>query len=415
MLDQSSKIPFLQTKKFLFLVLFFVALRMACTLLFSNQPLATLVDTYVYSHYLLSYELGFITRGLVGTVFNYLFPLLNRPAFLLIVVLFPVGIYLGMAVGFVKMVRRSENQRILLLLGLLFFSLPLTFLPFRDIGRFDILLYSIMLLSILAIYSRPESRLKWSLLLLLPIGGLIHEVFYFMFIPSILVLLLLKSEKGNAENKILFSLLAVILGILFLLLFFAQQNIPAWTELSKYLRENNVLNYNPPDSEEMSLDCYSGRTFFGHLSFVYHFYMDSATPYGFALLWSIPAMAPLFYLLYRTWRTVLRQLYRNGVAGKFLLFLLCAAPQSALLMVVIGIDFSRWIWAWIFSNFTLLFLLFTDRQFPLSYDDEKSGSLYPGASLFYLLIGQGSIFTFSSLTYILGLLTLNLVHYFGWL
>ncbi len=414
MLEHRVGVPFFQTKKFMVLVLFFVTFRILCGILFSGRPVTQLVDTYVYSHYLISYDLGFITRGLVGTVFNYLFPLMNVTVYFLLTILLPAGVYLWLAVFFVKEVRRSVNPHFLLLLGLLFFSLPPVFLPFRDLGRFDILLYVITLLCLGAIYSRPESRLKWSILLLLPLGALIHEVIYFMFIPSVLVMLLLKAGKDGMENRVLFAVSAVLLTGLFVLLFFAQQNLPPWAELEKYLRENNVLNYNPPD--EVTLDCYSGYTFSEHLKMVRNFYISRSSPFGFTFLWTIPVVLPLIFLLVRMWRAVLCQLYQRKFAGRFLLFLLCAAPQSALIMVVVGLDFSRWIWAWLFSNFTLLFLLGSDRQFSLSLEESGNAMRWcvPGCCLFYLLMGQCTLFAFADLPYNLGLLTMNIVQYFGW-
>ena len=124
MLEHRVGVPFFQTKKFMVLVLFFVTFRILCGILFSGRPVTQLVDTYVYSHYLISYDLGFITRGLVGTVFNYLFPLMNVTVYFLLTILLPAGVYLWLAVFFVKEVRRSANPHFLLLLGLLFFSLP---------------------------------------------------------------------------------------------------------------------------------------------------------------------------------------------------------------------------------------------------------------------------------------------------
>lgn len=394
---------FIQSKKFMSLVLCAVAIRILFITHISliNYQVLEITHSYFYSHYLLTYEMvGFAPRALIGTIFNYLVILFNPWSFLITLYLLTAAVYLFAARFFVQCIRKSKNQLFLLLIGALIYANPVIFLYIGKIGMLD--LYNMLLLLIILwfIYAPEESRLCWMVPPLIAVGILIHETFLFFCVPSIVAVLAVKLNWKRLESKMILACSGVIILVLFILLYYTKKHLPATEVLDNMLRENNYLGVYP--NESVGLGPYTNeQSYFDHVAHVFSHFTRRNKIDWIVLLLDVLSFLPMFFLFGAFWKLIYERMIQKNRFSRFQIFLLIAAPQAGFLMCLIGTDYPRWLTMIFLSNAVIMTMLATDRSFNLDFSlKEKSGIFIQRTaiwSLFYLLIGASTMINCSSL------------------
>lgn len=201
------------------------------------------------SLFALSYKYGFISRGIVGTFWQWLdkvlpFDLMNYYSIyntnILITSLFFIFIFI-LGILAVKCVSiENKNTIKYLLVFFMIFTIP-TFVTRQNMGRIDIYL---IMISLICVFLLVIEKVEWLIIPLCGLAMLIHQGFVFTNVNIVLVLILYKALKGNNKKKyyVLLGLTFVLVSVLFLYFEFARNNvsIEAYNEMVE-----NAKNISP--------------------------------------------------------------------------------------------------------------------------------------------------------------------------
>ena len=187
-----------------------------------------------------SYKYGFISRGLVGTVYAALnrilpFDMMNYTwtyRFTFAVTMVYYVILLAFLAFCLKQCREKQKEAArYLAVFFLLFAVPMFCSKF-NFGRLDV--YCVMLSLIGAILLIAE-RFEWLLVPIAALGVMVHQGNVFMFLNIILVLTIFKalSRKGKEQGKYLW---------LFLLCFLTVSALFLWFELFSHFNGANIYD-----------------------------------------------------------------------------------------------------------------------------------------------------------------------------
>ena len=200
------------------LVLFSLAISIIGISIFNiNRDLAfkDLTMAWNIGHYAVNYtDFGFVKRGLVGSLYNLINGSFSQESLLLFQSLFILFLILITHFFFSKLNLKKS------FIYILFIVSPATFLQFSsDLGRFDPILVSIFMLSV--IYrSSPVLFVIFSIF-----GILTHEIYTFALLPSAFILYLSERVKlvslkeiivESIKSNILYILITLILVVVLL-------------------------------------------------------------------------------------------------------------------------------------------------------------------------------------------------------
>ena len=164
------------------------------------------MSTYNTTLFALSYDYGFISRGFMGSVFNFVGDLLpwdihnymgvyNFNGFFTIVYYLVLFWFYKVCLDHCKDENKRNLKYLIVFLSLFAFTMWTTTINF---GRLDLYLFIFMLISVILII---EEKHEW---LIIPIGIIctcIHQGYVFTNANTILVLLLYKILLGNPKNR----------------------------------------------------------------------------------------------------------------------------------------------------------------------------------------------------------------------
>ena len=173
-----------------------------------------------------SYDYGFISRGLLGTIYQLLdkaipIDMMTAEALFMflhvVTALFFIGLFMFFAYALYKCAAETRRLIIHLSIGLAIWTVP-TFVSMDGFGRLDIYCLSLSLIMASLIIAR---RCEWLVPILSAISILIHHgnVFMFMNIPLVLLIYRALSEKEKARQKhyaVLFLSTFATVSVLFL-------------------------------------------------------------------------------------------------------------------------------------------------------------------------------------------------------
>ncbi|HLJ00496.1 MAG TPA: hypothetical protein VKT76_12325 [Bradyrhizobium sp.] len=326
----------------------------------------TLPPYVPYIHLLVDYHFGFVKRALIGAAVS-LFSL-EVPVWLV----FALGgaIWLITALLFVKLFRRTfglnkdHTPLFVFMAGSPFFLKNFM----HTLGHFDIYgcLFAIVLLLL------PAQSIGFLLLavLLSIVLILIHHIHLLMYVPTILVIVVLRHYLATGIHRMnlaagLASLLT--LSVLFIALqFWGTMPIPE-AEFVDYLKTRMV------DPSRLDL-----------LSFSYIWYQpllkeiaDTWTRLPSNIL-GVPVFAALIWLHSPLWRyfAALIEALANVTHRRIVIAGLIGVSAAYLIMFAIVFDYSRWVSNWMVCLFLILHavkqLPATQAVPPISSDDRKT-------------------------------------------
>ncbi len=281
---------------------------------------------YAYTISLIDYEVGFVKRGLFGTLLHK-FGDYSSASFLVAGTLL---LAVSMFALFVAIYRMSSEDNHLLRASVLVFtsSYAITYMAHLN-GYMDHagILLTIIVLSISD--WRPQVVATGVAFL---IGALLHQALFVVFFPVVFGVLLVKVrvQKSVAGTRVVFAM-----GLIVGLLGVAIQYQSLAPELSARLMTSIQSHANAPINF-LGLQSVvvggSGDTF-EYMSKFWQYWMNWVR-LGLSLVVVLP---PLFFLLY-----VIRRYLQSVNVEKGVRVFLLIAPLSSLAMHFVGIDMHRW-------------------------------------------------------------------------
>ena len=166
----------------IFLILFI------CYILYYNPY--SYGNYYSYNYYVVSYNYGFISRGLIGSIFMFFFPFLKMHT--LIIILNIIYILLLVFISYLlhMFIKIQKDKLLSFLATMLCIFNPASFMlmiTMNEFGRFDIFIF---ILSIIAIIIICKKKFIFLVPIIFIIAMLIHQNFLFMYAPLILMIII---------------------------------------------------------------------------------------------------------------------------------------------------------------------------------------------------------------------------------
>lgn len=293
-----------------------------------------------------SYKYGFISRGLIGTIYQFLDKILpgNQMKYAAVMRFTMVITWIFYALlffFFYKCYRAYRQQNKLLLQNLMIFltifAVP-TFCAQWNFGRLDV--YLVMLSLICAVLILTE-RAEWLVVLLAAVCVMIHQGYVFMYANIVLVLFFYKAMSGTGKRSRkywrLFAATFVVISALFLWFeFFSHVNGEEIYEdvvaAAESLCEKGKYHEDVIDHEILGVDL-------SEREWTYHLQNFLQLPF-FLILFS-----PYLVLGARFFRNVVCQAATTKEKLKYLA--VAAGALTLLPDFILKVDYGRWIFAFI--------------------------------------------------------------------
>ena len=361
--------------------IFLLALAVICGVMvmyyFDHQ-----MSEYNTTLYALSYKYGFLSRGIVGTVWQWLdgilpFDLMNYYSIyntnLLITALF-YGVFFVFYAIILKVVPQSQNRNAkYLILFLSIFTFPM-FVTRQNMGRIDIYLIMITLFCIwLLIYGKAE----WLIVPLCAFAMLIHQGFVFTNVNIILVLLLYKALAGEQKKKYggLFCVTFLVVSAMFLYFEFCSHNLgqDVYDELvavSKQLSPNGNYYEMLLKHEILGQDVYEDESF-------WHLQNRIELPMFLVLF------LPYLILAYRFFRDLFSGLDKKQ---NITYFLVVAGAGTLLPEWLLKVDFGRYVYATVFYYIVIILALMCMQDAKICDAVDKTKCRLKEKSVFSILL-----------------------------
>lgn len=315
-------------------------------------PAITEVTAWTITPYALSYRLGFISRGFIGSLIRLVIPNLTWKH-IYIIILMNIVLLCGLTLYFMhKILKRAYDEDrtgIIFLLGL-FLVNPgsVAFLFYwGNFGRFDMFLLMTLLISaLLVIYD----KCVWLVPLLCLGAVLTHQAFVFQYFPAVLILLFYSGfilNRKYGKSIFVFTLLTTCAMFLYIQ-FFSHINysyadtmaiLDGTTDLPAAFFEEDLM---------VKLEYYS--------SVIETFIVLVWEPLGRNILKSvifIVFLIPMIQILVGVWKCFVQN-HKNILCKFFPWFVLLAE----LPMFVLTCDYGRDYAAIVLCNFIIIFALY---------------------------------------------------------
>ena len=340
-----------------------------------------------------SYKYGFISRGLIGSIYQGLDKILpvnmmNYQAcvgYTLVITLLFYATVLGFFVLCLKKARAEyvDAMRYIMLFFTIF-TVPM-FASHYNFGRLDI--YCVFL-SILGVVLLIRGKAEWLLIPISALGVMVHQGYVFMFFNIILVLLMYKilSTEGRERQKYIavFVLSLVVAAVLFFWfeLFSHANGNGIYGEIvanAKKLCKNGKIHQDVVDKEILGIDL-TGREV--------EFHRMNAVQFPIFVL----LMLPYILLLVRFFKGLVAQAAEKKDKIKYIFAAIGAG--TILPDLLLKVDFGRWMYAIIAYYCVVLLALFAmgdeavGKQFCLQIDRVKKHGFAAAVMLLYPLVLQ---------------------------
>lgn len=327
--------------------------------------------------YFLTYELGFISRGLMGSILGFFFPYLSIKTLWYIIGILLVGLII-LTCYYCKRITEvtaEEHKNSMFFLIFVFCVNPasIAFLFYwGNYGRMDMYMISILLCSSLLIVKNNKLFL---VPILCVIGLLIHQGFMFSYFPAILLLLFYASViRKDIKTKVALGLTLSIACVLFLYL--------------QFLGKINNFSY------EQVLEFVAQRTDYIGLSNETMIKLEYFTPiFSFIPMYVIPALkkniikiiitliliAPLIYIFFVIWKSFICDKKK-----KIWIFYPCFIIFATVPKFVLTVDYGRDLASIIISFFVLIFSLYMMEDLGVKKSFTKIGQRINEQPLVYI-------------------------------
>lgn len=374
--QKHAKNKFLSIGRFEILIFLFLLLEFF--MLTAKNSMGTWEKTF----YLLTYEYGFVSRALVGSVFSIFTDFVtDKMIFITAVVsflflIFLVSILLG------SLIRKSDPtiKHTVILFVTLFLASPfsVTYLLGFHIGRFDAYWIIITLLALAFIKNRI---LKWSIPFLCGIAVAVHQGYMDTYMPALAIPLLYEIYKNSYSKKsiVLFFTSCLVMITLFSAFQFFPHSIPF----------DNPIDFAGHLSTGADFKASAPQLYVEYFAPFREYWIEDITPLmkTFAMpLLSVYVLIslPLFLLFGFIWKnsfTVSENRFQ-----KLIIFLCAAAPLAFIPAALFGLDWDRWWAAFINTQFILMFYFLYSKDSVVVESIKRAGAYFEKHFILFLLL-----------------------------
>ncbi len=312
---------------------------------------------YCVEFYFISYDFGFISRGLIGSLLALVFPFLTQRALYLIIsaVLILLSVLTAIFLG--GLLRKSDKnlKHILAYLAVLFCINPasISFLfSWSNFGRFDAWL---LLITLVCLWLITKNKALFFVPVFCVAAVMIHQNFIFLYFPLIFILLTYRAAVTSRSRKN--TTLCIITGVLTCAGFVYFQffgKIPSLGMETALQMLQQRTDY-PVSGAPLQFEHYA--------PFSQH--VDLLAEKGPALLVKLAGVLviflPLIVIFVKLWRGTLKSVTRS----KWLYIGFLLVPVAAL-PIFITIDWGRWLAHIIIAQFLLIFCLAAMNDGPMT-------------------------------------------------
>jgi hypothetical protein len=336
-------------------------------------------NIYTVSHWVLSYDVGFIRRGLVGTIMKLWVPIVTiEDVHHTALVAYCIFLLLLLIV-FYRLMQKKENDGRLFFLIYLFVANPATIAMLaRDLGRFDLFLTMIAFLSLTLI---AINKHLWLVPILMATAMFIHESFIVAYAPTIAAAFIFTYYWNNRAKKILAAMavaLVLVAGAFSLLYAYGSPTM-GYDELLCRIQSRAAFTITPLSMHECFFDIKD------HYRLASSSLYDAGSIANFSMALFI--VSPVILVLLNLWTHA----FKSCGTHRNVCILLLLATISGFLIVPIATDYGRWLSAVIFCNFFAIFFLIHNGVIKTIELKEYSGGsfrlLFVTIIITYLLFG----------------------------
>ncbi|MCX8131535.1 MAG: hypothetical protein N3I35_15760 [Clostridia bacterium] len=318
-----------------------------------NMPSAANINPWTATPWVVSYENGFVSRGLLGTILSKLIPVVTLNNLHLVFTVVYLIFLLGLLIPLIIILRKVNRDDTLYKFMLFFILNPATVGMYANkpnFGRFDVFM---ILITIICLVVLSIKRHIWIIPVLMTLGMLIHEAFLFMYAPIILAATLFSFFWNGKSKSILInfgvSAFTLLSSFLVLQLFGKAGNL----ELSVFSEKIQAHADFPIAKDMLNMEYYFSTK--EHISYVLEFLVRHNMVFG--LIFALMILIPTFLLFKYAWSYV----FKKYTSQRLVFMLLCLATAGPFILCTIGIDYGRWLSSFIFANFLIIFYLIYNK------------------------------------------------------
>ncbi len=301
------------------------------------------------THYFLSYDLGFIKRGLIGSIIS-----LSNITFLYsyqFVFLFSFALFLINCLLLFSLIREliKTNNLLVRYCALIYCSSYAIIMFTYCIGFFD---HILLLFTLCLIKVNNFTYRYWLFLILMPIVLCIHEAAFLIFFPVIFLTFWLGYLDKPSTDRLVLIFIAGLISIS-IVCFLSAQTLPAEQIFVLYQQLQNKVDFTVHPGVLTLL----GRSGTDNIFYVYQ--SMSMPGYQFNGLNSLVITLPSLCFLIVSVRRHIVIYKKHSLLNCFFVFFACLSP---LLLHLWGTDVNRWHTLTITTTFLVLYLLVRYRK-----------------------------------------------------
>ena len=292
--------------------------------------------------YAFSYKYGFISRGLLGTLYDILdtvlpFDLMHYGCVYIFTFLVTVLFYVVLLIGIYKSLQMCNKETIgalqVIVLFFVLFAVPM-FCTEYNFGRLDV--YCVII-SFIGVYLLVTEKAEWLVVPLAALGVMFHQGYVFMFANILLVLLVYKIFQS--ENKIKYTILFVItfltISVLFLYfeLFSHVEGEQIYTDIvntATNLCKNGLFHEDVIDKEIWGVDLTDREV---------SWYKYELIQFPFFILLMFPYISSLCKILFRMIRGC------KTKQDKLKYIVIAIGSGTIIPNLLLKVDFGRWMFS----------------------------------------------------------------------
>lgn len=309
-----------------------------------------------------SYEYGFISRGLIGTIFSFVDKLLPIDMYQyhyayrfsqIGTAIFFLILFIYVVLCIIKSEKIMINKTKYISLFFSLFAIPMFITEF-NLGRYDVYCLTLSLIAAILIICEKAECL---VVVFSALGVMIHQGNVFMFLNIILILLLYKafSYEGKKRTKyfVLFSASLLIASVLFLYFeFFSRTNGASYVDqvgyVARLLGDNSAYHKNIISHEILGLDLSKNEAIYKKWNLL-------------ELIIFVVFTWPYILLIIRFFINVVKR--AEATLDKWKYFFVAVGAGTILPSLILKCDFGRWVFVIVayYSVIILALLAMNDK------------------------------------------------------
>lgn len=308
------------------------------------------INRYIFTQYLVSYNLGFISRGLVGSILTLIFKNYTVHHIYSFITITNFVLIIMTSYFTAKVISKSNKKirEIVIVIAFFFIVNPsgLTYLfHFRNFGRLEIFSFILFFISIFVLFKNNN------LVYLIPIISILNIMIYqtaiFLYLPIIIIIIFYIAIKDRSKKHMIIFIITACFSIMAFLY------IQIWGKITSIPYEEIVsIMWQKTDFEPSKGFLYAEfyMEIAGHLGLM-AIHLEKMIP---LFLIALMVYIPIFIFIYYIYINIL---IKSVKREKLAYFFIIANILTFIPVFVFAVDYGRWISAYFTMQITLILSL----------------------------------------------------------